>query len=172
MNPVPSQRRPAKTRPAPARDPVYAAVDLNELRRMRTGLAKEESKVSYWRRIIQARIDVISSSGSSAAPVDRLAELLADARTSHRRVAALSVEPLDDVAPLPDLAELWHQVAGDAPAERQELVDALSRAEADLSAYRRLLHDRIDQVTAELIARYRQNPSLALTALNERMHRH
>lgn len=172
MTSVPSQRRQSRSRPAPARDPVYAGVDVNELRRMRTGLAKEESKVSYWRRIIQARIDVITSSGSTAGPVDRLAELLADARTSHRRVAALSVEPLDDVAPLPDLAELWHQVASDTPEERSALVEALSRAEADLSSYRRSLHVRIDRVTAELITRYRENPTLALTALNERMNRH
>lgn len=30
--------------------------------------------------------------------------------------------------------------------------------------YRRELHQRIDHVTGELIARYRENPTLALTA--------
>jgi len=41
----------------------------------------------------------------------------------------------------------------------------LTQAEGQLSAFRAALHDRLDRATRELIARYRENPRLALTAL-------
>ena len=71
--------------------------------------------------------------------------------------------------PLPDLAELWQQMTPDDPDARAELLLALREAETRLSDYRRELHERIDHETGELIARYRENPALALTALHERL---
>ena len=41
----------------------------------------------------------------------------------------------------------------------------LADAEHQLSAYRRGLHERLDAATGELIARYREEPALALRAL-------
>jgi hypothetical protein len=38
-------------------------------------------------------------------------------------------------------------------------------AEAQLSAYRNALHRRIGEATGELIARYREQPTLCLSAL-------
>ena len=37
-------------------------------------------------------------------------------------------------------------------------------AEAQLTDYRRALHERLDEATSELIARYRENPASALVA--------
>ena len=48
-----------------------------------------------------------------------------------------------------------------APRSASRLADA----EHELSAYRRGLHERLDAATGELIARYREEPSLALRAL-------
>ena len=41
----------------------------------------------------------------------------------------------------------------------------LAHAELQLSAYRAALHRKLAAATQELIARYREDPSLALTAL-------
>ena len=145
----------------------FDAVDVAELRSMRSGLTEEETKVSYWRRLIQARIDVLNSDHNGAAPVEQLSRLLTDARSSHRRVAALSVGPVSEVPPLPDLGALWDRVSANTDTERDDLIADLRQAEAELSSYRRNLHERIDQVTAELIARYREDPKLALVAMQE-----
>lgn len=152
----------------PERSAEFDGIDLAELRRRRAGFNDEESRVSYWRRIIQARIDLIDNS-SGAARGHGLARVLADSRSSHRRIAALSVDSAAGLPPLPDLAELWQRVEPDDPDERAELLSHLRDAEKALSDYRRELHERIDHVTGELIARYRENPKLALTALQERL---
>ena len=54
----------------------------------------------------------------------------------------------------------------------EDLADHLRQAEVRLSEYRHELHLRIDKVTGELIARYREDPTLALTALHERLMGH
>lgn len=170
---VPSDTARAKSgnrKPPPQRDARFDGVELAELRRRRAGFNDEESRVSYWRRIIQARIDLIDNTGALGSAGQSLERVLADSRSSHRRIAALSVDSASGLPPLPDLADLWQQMAPDDPAERAELVGLLRDAEARLSDYRRELHERIDHVTGELIARYRENPTLALTALNERLH--
>jgi hypothetical protein len=45
------------------------------------------------------------------------------------------------------------------------LAHDLSKAEAQLSAYRTALHKRLSSATGELIARYREQPELCLSAL-------
>jgi hypothetical protein len=50
-------------------------------------------------------------------------------------------------------------------AEVDRLVGDLQGAESELSTYRRELHRQIDLCTAELIARYREQPVLALQIL-------
>ena len=52
--------------------------------------------------------------------------------------------------------------------QRTAYIDMLQAMEGALSTNRRALHKQIDAVTAELIARYRTNPRLALTALPRR----
>lgn len=165
----PTQRPPRSAKVTPTRDPAFRDHDLAAVRNMRKGLTDEEARVSYWRRIIQARIDLVQSKERAGAAGERLLQILADSRASHRRIAALSVDSVDDLPPLPDLANLWRHVVPADPEERGELVAALTEAETRLSEYRHELHRRIDKATAELIARYRENPSLALTALHERL---
>jgi hypothetical protein len=65
------------------------------------------------------------------------------------------------LAPLPDLTALWETEGSDDV----ETLTRLAAAEAELSAYRRSLHERLDDATSELIARYREEPGLALRAL-------
>ncbi len=151
--------------PAPERDPAYDSLSLEDLRALRTSLADEETKVSYWRRIIQARLDVLRAGGSEVDRVADLGRVLADAPTLRRRLVHLSVGPIDDVPPLPDLARLWSREVDGDEAARESLAGDLLVAERRLSEVRAGLFRRIDGVTGELIARYRQDPTLALTAL-------
>jgi hypothetical protein len=69
---------------------------------------------------------------------------------------------------------MWSRQVDRADAKaRAKLERDLSRAEQELSAYRHELHRRIDLVTNELIARYREQPLLALQILpNDPLHRH
>lgn len=165
---LPAQRASSSRAAPPQRDPRFSDVDLAELRHRRTGLTEEESRVSYWRRIIQARIDLIDK-GEGISVAQGLSRVLADSRSSHRRIAALSVDSAEGLPPLPDLAELWQQMTPDDAIGRAHVLTQLRDAESRLSEYRKELHARIDHVTGELIARYRENPVLALTALHERL---
>jgi hypothetical protein len=143
-----------------------AHLELDALRVYRQELITEESRVSYWRRILQARLDT----AAGAAPRDgdehatgRLRDVLSDHQTSSRRLAVLPVHDAGDLPPLPDLTALWESVAEDE--DDTALLARLASAESELSAYRRSLHERLDDATCELIARYRDEPALALRAL-------
>ena len=151
--------------PAPERDPAYDHLSLDDVRSLRTALSEEETRVSYWRRIVQARLDVVRMRSHHTSVAD-LSKVLADASGAHHRIAHLSLDAVEGVPPLPDLAELWTRFADpsdDAACTRLET--DLESAEHDLSALRGALHRNIDAATRELIARYRENPVLALAVL-------
>lgn len=151
----------------PERDPQFAHLSLDGLREYRSSLTHEESRVSYWRRIIQARLDIVSNAvRSGAASVDDLRSVFAEKATANRRTALLTVMPIDDMPPLPDLGSLWSREPDPTnPDATAELIHELSKAETQLSAYRTALHRQLAAATAELIARYREQPDLCLSAL-------
>ena len=150
----------------PQRSSEFDHLGLDELRVYRTALIEEEDKVSYWRRILQARLDVVRVGGRSHVDVRQMAPVLAPARVQGGRTALVTIVPSDDVPPLPDLARLWEMTPGADDHEAIERLDAgLVAAEIELSAYRSALHRRLDAATTELIARYREDPQLCLRAL-------
>ena len=162
----PSPRKGAP-RPMPEVSSAFAHLSLEALREYRRSLGEEEGKVSYWRRILQARLDVVEA-GSGSRPVDAAAlrPLLSSERVGAGRRALTEVLALDDVPPLPSLGELWdRQVSPEDVVGTAALGRDLRLAEAQLSAYRSALHRRIGEATGELIARYRERPDLCLTAL-------
>lgn len=163
----PSPRR-GSSRPTPTRVAELAHLDLQQLRDYRTELTQEETLVSYWRRILQARLDMLLSEADDRDAVARMRTVLGGERSAggaqNRRTALLSTLPLGDEAPLPDLAELW-RAEPDSAKETARLVERLRAAEVDLSAYRSALHARLDIAGRELIARYRDDPSSCLAAL-------
>ena len=55
-------------RPVPERSTDFAHLSLTALRAYRRTLTHEESRVSYWRRLIQARLDVLRDDSGHAAP--------------------------------------------------------------------------------------------------------
>ena len=164
---APSVRRKGEARPVPVRNSCYDHLSIHALRGYRTQLTDEENKVSYWRRILQARLDVLQA-GPTGRELDpaRLRPVLGRERVGAGRQALVEILPIDDIPPLPSLAELWERRVdpGDLVAQAQ-LESDLRDAEAELSAYRAALHGRIGEATGELIARYREQPDLCLSAL-------
>jgi anti-sigma-K factor RsiG len=156
-------------RPDPERSTEFAHLSLAALRAHRDDLTAEETRVSYWRRLVQARLDVLSAESTrvraAGADPHQLRELLTDRTTTRRHRAVVAVLPGDDVPPLPDLAALWAELCTDDDDARATLVARLRGIELELSAYRSALHGRIDRSTAELIARYREDPASCLVAL-------
>lgn len=175
------ERTRAGGRPRPERSQEFAHLSLTALRAYRTSLTREEARVSYWRRLVQARIDVLAAQSSdtpgTAASrglardsdrVERLRGVLSEPRPVDGRTALVSVE-IDDVLPLPDLEELWAREVppGDCDAMRTLNTD-LGIAELQLSAYRGALHRQLAAATQELVARYFEDPKLCLDALPTR----
>ena len=95
------------------------------LREQRRTLGNEENRVSYWRRLIQARMDLIElQGGDDSVRLGRLRMALAETRVGQGRGALVDIMPIDDVPPLPDLAGLW---AREADPDDPESVRALKR---------------------------------------------
>jgi hypothetical protein len=151
----------------PERSADFDHLSLEALRQYRSTLASEESRVSYWRRIIQARLDLVRATDSGhSASVEDLRNVFNENRITGARTALVEIVPVDDMPPLPDLASVWaRQPKEGSPEHNKSLIHDLSQAEVQLSAYRLALHRRLASATTELIARYREHPDLCLTAL-------
>ena len=152
----------------PALSPHLAGLSLAELRRYRQQLTDEEAKVSYWRRLVHARLDVLDAEMTSDGTLttEQLIQVLGDTGAGRTRTALVAVRPEDPLPELPVLAEMW--VTEIDPHDTDAVNDAMDRlrvAELKLTAYRWALHQRLDEATGELIGRYRQDPSLALSVL-------
>jgi hypothetical protein len=147
-----------------------AHLTLPDLRLYRRRLADEEEKVSYWRRLVHARIDVLEAEAHHERPLrlDELVRVLGDTGAGRTRTALVSLRAADDLPELPVLADMWvtELDPNDTTAVR-EAIGRLRSAEEQLTDYRRALHERLDDATAELIARYRENPTAALVAFSE-----
>lgn len=147
---------------------VLADMELDALRAYRKNLQSEEDKVSYWRRLIHARIDLIEAGSSTdgSLTLPQLIRVLGDTGTGASRTALSSIHASE---PLPDLpASEWMWVSEIDYHDANAVAEAISRlraAEETLTAYRKALFERLDGATAELIGRYRDNPQAALTIL-------
>ena len=143
-------------------------LDLDRLRDYRHRLAVEEEKVSYWRRLVHARIDVLEAEAHQERPLrlDELVRVLGDTGAGRTRNALVGVRAAEPLPELPVLEQMW--VTELDPNDTEAIADAIRRlraAEAQLTEYRHALHRRIDDATSELIARYRADPTSALVAL-------
>ena len=153
-------------RRAPERNATFSHLSIADLRAYRQTLGEEENRVSYWRRIIQARLDVVRAGEAGSVDVESLRSVFSEGRLQSGRRALITVLPVEDIPPLPDLEKLWDREPkpGDT-AYNEALARELAGAEIQLSAYRAALHRRISDATDELIARYREDPALCLLAL-------
>jgi hypothetical protein len=151
-------------------DPAYLA-DLpsrsdDQLRGMHAECLELETEVSYVRRLIQARIDILeaererrASGGTVEDLINALPQILAD--TGPRASAAASRLPLK-MAPdeesewAPELAETEGLLANLPALDDDDLVEAAERLRAlerDVSAERRALFTVIDRIDLDLAER-------------------
>lgn len=150
----------------PLRD--LAALDLDGVRAYRRTLSAEEDRISYWRRLIHARIDVLLAQNRSGTTLsfDELVRALGDTGTGRSRQALVRVRAAEPLPELPDLQQMW--LVDVDPRDDVQVAEALDRlrvAETQLVDYRRALHARIEEATNHLIDRYRRDPRVALALL-------
>ncbi|MFD0380634.1 AmfC protein [Streptomyces sp. NPDC127112] len=144
-----------------------AALGLPELRALRRDAQRDEADLSYVRRLLQGRIDILRAelarrTDTEAPVVDRLSEILADA-PSRRSASArhvtlgtpqseefrlLAAEMLSDV----ELSDLDART----DAELHEAMARLVRFEQQVSRRRQQLQRTADDSSAEITRRYRE----------------
>lgn len=148
-----------------------AGMPMTQLRAKRDACVELETELSYLRRLVQARIDLILAESerrqlgqpdSDAILVERLPQILGDhERRDSGRLPALFAPSEDvqlslgarveEVLPSDQLGRL-PQMEG---TELNELLERLTSLERDVSAERRALHDIQDRIQEELVRRYR-----------------
>jgi hypothetical protein len=166
--------RTAATVPAPAarfgvtvpqRSPELAHMTLPRLRTYRRTLLDEELRASYWRRLLQARRDLLRA-GNRPGDRSALVDALTEQRGTKGRQVILTLHPDGGMPILPHLPDLWASGVDDGDERsRAELFARLASAESVLSSYREALHKRLDRATAELVARYHEDPTQCFLAL-------
>ena len=164
---IPTQGRgtPSK-RPTPRRRGEFEHLQLGALREYRATLTDEEGRVSYWRRVIQARLDLVRAFAGGGAPTDNLRDVLSGLTVWSSRGALATFVGDVDLPALPNLAELWSRDPRRGDVEHNGALEAeLAMAEEQLSSYRTILHEQLSAATEDLIARYHDEPSLCLIAL-------
>ncbi|MFC8091933.1 aerial mycelium formation protein [Streptomyces sp. NPDC057301] len=143
------------------------ALGLPELRTLRRDAQRDEADLSYLRRLLQGRIDILRaevarrSPAGAASVVDRLPEILTDAPARHRSSARhvtlgtpqseeyrlLATEMLADV----ELSDLEART----DAELNTAMGRLVRYEQQVSRRRQRLQRTADDCSAEIARRYR-----------------
>lgn len=140
---------------------------LPALRALRRSAQQEEADLSYLRRLLQGRIDILRAelarrADPASSLVDRLPEILADAPTRHRASARhvtlgtprsaeyrrLAETMLADV----ELADLGAR----SEQQLQEGMGRLVRHERQISGRRQNLQRTADDCSAEIARRYRE----------------
>ena len=137
---------------------------LDDLRTLRESLREEEQRVSYWRQLVQGRLDLVRTALDGGHPsADDLASLAATRPRdgARRRSPAATTLAFDGlVSPLAGLEDLWDApIAWGDPRALHLVERGLVGAEVKLSAYRRALHERIDACTAQLVDHYQRDPA-------------
>jgi hypothetical protein len=153
---------------APQLEARLRSLPLARLRDYRSELREEEHRVSYWRRLLQARLDMVAAGhlGSGSLTPRQIGVALGDRGRRRERLALIVLEVGDELPELPELGRLWATpLGGGDPDEDAHVIGALAEAEAQLSTYRVTLHTLLDAATRELIRRYHDDPAACLDVL-------
>ncbi|MET8689841.1 ABC transporter substrate-binding protein [Streptomyces sp. NPDC004732] len=146
---------------------------LPELRELRRGAQQDEADLSYVRRLLQGRIDILRAETArrrapdrpepepEATVVDRLSEILRDAPARHRssaRHVTLGI-PLGEESRLLATEMLAEVELSDLAARTDDELDTamgrLVRYEQQVSRRRQVLQRTADDCSAEIARRYR-----------------
>ncbi|MFG2559197.1 ABC transporter substrate-binding protein [Streptomyces sp. NPDC048496] len=151
--------------PGPSQ-PELGALRLPELRALRRDAQRDEADLSYVRRLVQGRIDILRAElARRRAPetpvVDRLSEILADTPSRHRssaRHVTLTTPRSDEFRRLAaeTLAEVeLSDLDARTDAELDAAMGRLVRYEQQVSRRRHRLQCTTDDCSAEIARRYR-----------------
>lgn len=151
--------------PGPSQ-PEPGALRLPELRALRRDAQRDEADLSYVRRLVQGRIDILRAElARRRAPetpvVDRLSEILADTPSRHRssaRHVTLTTPRSDEFRRLAaeTLAEVeLSDLDARTDAELHTAMGRLVRYEQQVSRRRHRLQCNADDCSAEIARRYR-----------------
>ncbi|MEU5097750.1 aerial mycelium formation protein [Streptomyces sp. NPDC020996] len=166
----PAQRTdsPGPFLPADAPEHELTVLSLPELRALRRDAQRDEADLSYVRRLLQGRVDILRAELARRSPagagsvVERLSEILADGPARHRSSARhvtlgtphgeeyrrLAADMLAEVE-LSDLGARTDQ-------ELQTAMRRLERYEQQVSRRRQLLQRTADDCGGEIARRYRE----------------
>lgn len=154
---------------------------MDELRSRKGECDEVELALSYLRRLVQGRLDIVHAevqrraggeSGDLGSIVEDLPQILAERgrREGTGRVASLIgpdvnhrrlTADLDRIVDVDKLGALPQMGGG----EVQALADALAGLERTVSAQRRALHERMDVLQAEIVRRYKTGEATVDTLL-------
>jgi hypothetical protein len=140
---------------------------LAEIRALRDDAGQEETDLSYLRRLLQGRIDIVAAElnrragGEGGEIVDDLSRILADPPRQAARglgrhqvvepTNAGSTRRIEEQVAAMDVTDL----ADREDAEVRSLLEALRSTETDVSARRRAVQEVYDAASAEITKRYR-----------------
>jgi hypothetical protein len=156
-----------------------ADLDIDELRRRRREAEQEEADLSYVRRMLQGRMDILRAelarrSGGGEEIVDHLAQVLGDsARSDHGLGRFLRVEPsrVDEHRRLVEqaIADVGvSDVQGRSDDELRAAVERLEGFEHAVSEDRRRVQAVMDALTTEVADRYKSGAASVDDLLAER----
>ena len=145
------------------------AADITEVRERRDTAEDVEAQISYYRRLIHARMDLLAfelkrrRGEDERTLIEALPEILS---TGLVLGDSPSLKHIDVMPPLPSTTgrRLIDKIMEDgiltqlpdlADEEVAEALERLSEVESALSAQRRQLHNVIDRLQAEIVARFR-----------------
>ncbi|MEN8112859.1 MAG: aerial mycelium formation protein [Actinomycetota bacterium] len=155
-------------------DPAYAedldALSMDELRERRGVLDDLDTELSYYRRMLHGRMDLLSfemkrrSGEETRSLIEALPQILADGISAAPRTAIPKDLPLE----LPEKSGagnriIDHVLADDFlahlpsldDAELDEIQTALTWTEGEISSQRRKVYEVHDLINAEITRRYR-----------------
>jgi hypothetical protein len=157
-------------------DPDYveqlADLDMDEVRARRAACQHREESLSYLRRVVQVRLDLLGTElqrrqdGAAPATVDELLARLPQVLSEHSRAPGLGQAPRELQLPEIDdeLAGVVDGIVGPRQlgtlheldtAQLSGIIDRLEALEHEVSATRRQLHSQIDRLQSEITRRYR-----------------
>jgi hypothetical protein len=150
--------------------PVPAALDalgLPELRTLLRGARQEEGDLSYVRRLLQGRIDILRAeltrrSDPGSPLLDLLPQILADLPSRHRtsaRHVTLSTPHSEEYRSLAEemLAEVeLSDLTARTDDELHDAMGRLVRYEQEVSQRRQVIQRTADGCSAEIARRYRE----------------
>jgi hypothetical protein len=148
---------------------------VEEVRSKRDACQKAEVALSYVRRVLQGKLDLIDAerarraegeTGGTSDLIERLPQILAGppARGSAPRqplatmpgvAAGLSEAYEVELSAIEGLEDLAGNVAMLDDAQLDEVAARIRAIEAQVSVRRRGLHERIDQFQSQIVARYK-----------------